>query len=58
MNPRLKKILLLLLAGALLFGSGRMQQALNRDRDALGLTHAAVLDNAPDRKSTRLNSSH
>ena len=47
MNSRLKKILLLLFAGALLFGSGRMQQALNRDRDALGLTHAAVLDNAP-----------
>ena len=48
MNPRVKKILLLLLAGALLFGSGQMQTWLNRDRDALGLTRtAAVLDNAP-----------
>ncbi len=47
MNSRVKKILLLLLAGALLFGSGQFQKALNRGRDALGLTHAAVLENAP-----------
>ncbi len=48
MNPRVKKILLLLLAGALLFVSGQMQTLLNRDRNALGLTRtAAVLDNAP-----------
>jgi hypothetical protein len=47
MNPRVKKFLLLLLAGALLFGSGQVQKSLNRDRDALGLTHAAVLENAP-----------
>jgi hypothetical protein len=48
MNRGLKKILLLLLAAALLFGAGRVQNSLNRDRDALGLTRtAAVLDNAP-----------
>ena len=47
MNPRAKKILLLLLAGALLVGSGRFQKSLNHDRDTLGLTHAAVLENAP-----------
>ena len=47
MNPRVKKVLMLLLAGALLFTSGQVQKSLNRDRDALGLTHAALLDNAP-----------
>ena len=47
MNSRVKKIILLLLAAALLFGSGRMQKSLNHDRDTLGLTHAAVLENAP-----------
>jgi hypothetical protein len=47
MNARAKKILLLLLAAALLFGSGRVQQSLNGDRDRLGLTHAAALENAP-----------
>ena len=47
MSARLKKIIFLLLAGALLFGSGRMQTALNRDLDTLGLTHTAVLENAP-----------
>ena len=47
MNPRVKKILLLLLAAALLFGAGRLQTSLNRDRNTLGLTHAAVLQNAP-----------
>ena len=47
MNSRLKKILLLLLAAALLFTSGRLQNSLNHDRDALGLTHAAALENAP-----------
>jgi hypothetical protein len=46
-NSRVKKILLLLLAGALLFSSGQMQKSLNRDRETLGLTRAAVLDNAP-----------
>jgi hypothetical protein len=47
MNSRIKKILLLLLVGALLFTSGQMQKSLNHDREALGLTHTAVLDNAP-----------
>src|SRR5476651_2911770 len=47
MNARLKKILLLLLAAALLFVSGQLQKSLNHDRDTLGLTHAAVLENAP-----------
>ncbi|HUC86138.1 MAG TPA: hypothetical protein VL970_13160 [Candidatus Acidoferrales bacterium] len=47
MNRRLKKLMLLLLAVALLFGAGRMQHSLNHDRDRLGLTRAAVLQNAP-----------
>ncbi|MGD0207793.1 MAG: hypothetical protein ABSC89_09340 [Verrucomicrobiota bacterium] len=47
MNARAKKILLLLLAAALLAGSGRVQQSLNRDREQLGLTRTDVLDNAP-----------
>ena len=47
MKGGVKKILLLLLAGALLFASSRFQKFLNQDRQTLGLTHAAVLDNAP-----------
>ena len=47
MNGRPKKFLLLLLAAISLFGAGRVQQSLNRDRDALGLTRGAVLENAP-----------
>jgi hypothetical protein len=47
MNPRAKKILLLLLAALLLFGSGQMQKALNRDREQLGLTRMKALENAP-----------
>ena len=47
MNARAKKILLLLLAAALLFGAGRVQQSLNRDRDRLGLTRASALTGAP-----------
>src|SRR5882672_3665818 len=47
MNARAKKILLLLLAAALLFGSGQMQKSLNHDRDRLGMTYTATLDNAP-----------
>ena len=47
MSGRIKKILLLLLAVALIFVSGRVQNSLNHDRDALGLTHTAVLENAP-----------
>jgi len=47
MNARLKKILLIVLAGALLFTSGRIQHSLNHDRDTLGLTIAEPLQNAP-----------
>ena len=47
MSGRLKKTLLTLLAVVLLFGAGQVQQSLNRDRDALGLTRGAVLENAP-----------
>jgi hypothetical protein len=47
MNSRVKKIILVLLAAALLAGSGQVQKSLNRDRAALGLTHMAVLENAP-----------
>ena len=47
MTARAKKVLLLLLAAALLFGAGRVQQLLNRDRDALGLTRASALTGAP-----------
>ena len=47
MNPRVKKILLLLLAIALLAGSGQVQKSLNQDRDRLGLTRTAALKNAP-----------
>jgi hypothetical protein len=47
MSPRAKKILLVVLAAALLAGSGQVQQSLNRDRQELGLTRMAPLDNAP-----------
>jgi hypothetical protein len=47
MNHRAKKILLLLLTAALLFGAGRTERALNRERDRLGLTQAATLQDAP-----------
>lgn len=47
MSGRVKKILLLLLAAALLAGSGRVQYALNRDRQKLDLTRMSPLKNAP-----------
>ena len=47
MIARVKRVGLLLLAAALLVGSGQMQKALNRDRAQLGLTHMSVLENAP-----------
>jgi hypothetical protein len=47
MNARVKKIILLLLAAALLSGSGQLQKSLNRDRKQLGLTIAEPLQNAP-----------
>ncbi|HEY3761258.1 MAG TPA: hypothetical protein VGN23_05880 [Verrucomicrobiae bacterium] len=47
MNDRLKKILLVVLAVALLFASGGIQSSLNRDRKTLALTVAEPLQNAP-----------
>jgi hypothetical protein len=47
MNRRLKKILLLVLAAALLAGSGHMQKRLNRDRQQLDLTRMTPLKSAP-----------
>jgi len=47
MSSRLKKILLLLLALALLVGTSFVQKALNRDRDKFELTRVTPLENAP-----------
>lgn len=47
MNDRLRKFILLTLAVLLLVGSTLMQRVLNRDREALGLTRVAPLENAP-----------
>ena len=47
MNARAKKILLLLLAAALLAVSGQVQKSLDRDRVQLGLTIGEPLQNAP-----------
>jgi hypothetical protein len=47
MSPRVKKILLLLLAAALLVGVSQVQNSMNRDREALGLTRMQPLENAP-----------
>jgi hypothetical protein len=47
MNARVKKITLLLLAAALLFGAARVQSSLNREREQLGLTRVTPLENAP-----------
>ena len=47
MNPAAKKILLLLLTAALLVGSSQVQKSLNHDRDRLGMTYTATLDDAP-----------
>jgi hypothetical protein len=47
MNARAKKILLLLLAVALLAVSGQVQKSMNRDRVQLGLTIGEPLQNAP-----------
>ncbi len=43
----LKKTILLVLAAALLVGSGFLQKSLNHDRDQLGLTRLPPLENAP-----------
>lgn len=47
MTSRVKKILLLALAVAFLFGSGQMQKLLNRDRNKLDLTRVTSLKDAP-----------
>jgi hypothetical protein len=47
MNARVKRILLLLLAAALLAVSGQVQKSLNRDRVQLGLTIGEPLQDAP-----------
>lgn len=47
MNSRLKKVILLALALVLLIGVSRVQVALNRDRERLGLTRVEPLENAP-----------
>jgi hypothetical protein len=47
MSGKMKKILLLLLAAGLLFASGRVQNSLNGDREKLGITRIAPLENAP-----------
>ena len=47
MNPRAKKILLVILAAGLLLLSGQVQKSMNVDRDRLGLNHVAALESAP-----------
>ncbi len=47
MNPKVKKALLLVLAASLLVGVSQIQNSMNRDRERLGLTRVAVLENAP-----------
>src|SRR5882724_5980346 len=47
MNSRVKKVLLLVLAAALLTANGFLQPVLNRQRAALGITRIAPLENAP-----------
>jgi len=47
MSGRLKKVSLIALAFALLCGASWVQQALNRDRNRLGLTRVEPLKNAP-----------
>jgi hypothetical protein len=47
MKSNVKKTSLLLLAALLLFGSSRLQISLNHERDKLGFTRVAPLENAP-----------
>ena len=47
MNTRAKKLMLLGLVAVLIFSAGQVQKSLNVDRDRLGMTHMATLDNAP-----------
>jgi hypothetical protein len=47
MSTKWKKILLVALAAVLLAGVFQLQESLNHDRDALGLTRVEPLENAP-----------
>jgi hypothetical protein len=47
MNSRVKKIISVVLVLVLLVGATLMQRGLNRDRETLGLTRVAPLENAP-----------
>jgi hypothetical protein len=47
MNARAKQIIMLALVAAFLFGSGRLQKSLDRDRATLGLTISQPLQDAP-----------
>ena len=47
MNGRFKTSIFLLLAAVLLAGVSRVQNSMNLDRDAMGLTRVAPLENAP-----------
>ena len=47
MSSKWKKLLLLLLAACLLVGVFQVQESMNQDRDALGLTRIQPLENAP-----------
>src|SRR2546425_4693884 len=47
MSGKLKKILLLSLAGLLLVGVSRVQKDMNQDRERLGITRVEPLKNAP-----------
>src|SRR6266702_1233766 len=47
MSGKLKKVLLLLLAGLLLVGVSRVQKEMNQDRERLGITRVEPLKNAP-----------
>src|SRR5438045_1762224 len=47
MSSKWKKIILVALAALLLSGVFRLQESLNLDRDALGLTRVQPLENAP-----------
>jgi hypothetical protein len=47
MSSKWKKILLVLLSAVLLVGVFQVQESMNQDRDALGLTRIQPLENAP-----------
>ncbi|HLH56300.1 MAG TPA: hypothetical protein VKY92_22115 [Verrucomicrobiae bacterium] len=47
MSSKWKKILLLVVAACLLTGVFQVQESMNHDRDALGLTRVQPLENAP-----------